>query len=260
METNREALKQIKDPETGGWLLQSETLKHWQQKPGALCWLRGMAGCGKTVLMASVVEHLRHISPASALICMYYFRFDDARRRTFHEFIKSLVFQCCLADPDYSTQLLEPFYADHGYGSCEPRLDFLVSVLRKLLLRRDNDQQQCYITVDALDECSDIPLLCGWIADTRLWRFNTVHLLLTSRVLPVIQEVLKGKLSKFISVSFEDEKVDLDIARHVEHTLQNDPKLSGFPQHLKAEIKTRLVEGAKGMSVTHFHLGKRLPL
>lgn len=99
--------------------------------------------------------------------------------------------------------------------------------------------------VDALDECSDPDVLCTWIRDTQRWRFETVHLLFTSRTFPKIEAVLSNV--KFVDIPFQNEQVDEDIARHVDTVLQCDRKLSTLPRHLQLKIKDSLVEGAKGM-------------
>ena len=192
---------------------------------------------------ASLAKYLRESMSGDAVLCIYYFRFDDAKRRTFREFIKSVILQCALADMDYATRLLKPLFVDHGHGSCEPRLDALLAVLERLL----RHCRQCYLVVDALDECTDTHLLCEWISDVQRWRFDTVHLFLTSRVFPHLQATLQNL--RFTDIEFDNDEVDKDIARHIERVLRDDTKLSALSGDLKHEIKTRLVEGGNGMSV-----------
>ncbi|KAF6809191.1 hypothetical protein CSOJ01_07069 [Colletotrichum sojae] len=42
---------------TGLWLVQSPKFKTWLDRPGSFLWLRGFAGCGKSVLCSTAIQH-----------------------------------------------------------------------------------------------------------------------------------------------------------------------------------------------------------
>ncbi|KAJ7144588.1 hypothetical protein C8R44DRAFT_582826, partial [Mycena epipterygia] len=48
-----------RQPDTGGWLLESDSFKQWKSGTGGILWCRGMPGAGKTVLVSIIVDHLR---------------------------------------------------------------------------------------------------------------------------------------------------------------------------------------------------------
>lgn len=99
LEVYRQALDDM-EPGSGGWFLEGEQMVSWQKEPGSLYWLHGIPGCGKTVLASSIIERVRATKSDETVLCVYYFRFDDPRRRKFHEFVASMVLQCSLADLD----------------------------------------------------------------------------------------------------------------------------------------------------------------
>ncbi len=45
---------------TGSWLLQSASFKSWLDSPNSFLWMNGFAGCGKSVLLSTVIQYTFH--------------------------------------------------------------------------------------------------------------------------------------------------------------------------------------------------------
>jgi hypothetical protein len=79
------------------------------------------------------------------------------------------------------------------------------------------------------------------ITDIRSWPTSKIHLLVTSRWEPDINEKLAPLLTA-PAISIEGSGMDGDIKKHIKNQLATDPKLMGWSDDLKAHIKRTLVE------------------
>ena len=94
---------------TGNWLLESPDYCAWRAGSGALLWLNGISGCGKTVLSATVIEDVRQFSSTNKDTCYayYYFDFNDAAKRKPHSMVSSLLgmLSCSMESPPQYVQI-----------------------------------------------------------------------------------------------------------------------------------------------------------
>ena len=67
---NHRAAHEAHEPLTGNWLLESPDYCAWRADSGALLWLNGISGCGKTVLSATVVEDVRRFCSTNQTTAM----------------------------------------------------------------------------------------------------------------------------------------------------------------------------------------------
>ena len=71
---NYQAALEHRKPRTGGWLTDSDIFRRWSQHEHGIFWLRGLPGCGKTVLTSTVVEYVQYsLAPKDKGIALGYF-------------------------------------------------------------------------------------------------------------------------------------------------------------------------------------------
>lgn len=116
-----------------------------------------------------------------------------------------------------------------------------------LLLRRF---PRTFIIIDALDECSEREEIMDMLASLVVHKPGEVHVLITSRREQDIETGLKD-IGSMSSVCLQRKAVDADIRLHVCNRINQDRKLSKWPDSVKREIESTLVDGAHGMY--HFH-------
>ena len=109
---------------------------------------------------------------------------------------------------------------------------------------------QTFIIADALDECpsnsTERAELCALLTEFSRWALPNLHILVTSRKEPDINEAL-STLVTFPPICIQSKQVAADIRLHVRTELANDPKLKKWSLQIKEEIENTLVEGADGM-------------
>ncbi|KAA6408778.1 MAG: hypothetical protein FRX48_07121 [Lasallia pustulata] len=93
-EESYEAALRQKQPSTGRWFLESDIFKKWLGTKNTLLWLHGIPGCGKTVLSATIVEHLRfkYRAPAYGL-AYFYCDHRNSKQQTVGYFLMTVVRQ-----------------------------------------------------------------------------------------------------------------------------------------------------------------------
>lgn len=56
---NHQAALRSRQSGTGSWLTESAAFREWSQHDHGIFWLRGLPGCGKTILVSTVVEYVQ---------------------------------------------------------------------------------------------------------------------------------------------------------------------------------------------------------
>lgn len=229
-------------PSTGLWFINGHQFRTWLEERNSLLWLNGFAGCGKSVLCSTTIQHtfreMRHKHGVG--IAFFYFSFGDEAKQDDNGMIRTLLLQLSV-QLENGERDLEQLHALYKSGS--PPVDALLESLRGFLQRlRDT-----YILLDALDEsprgCKREGVLRA-IQVIRSWSIPSVHLLVTSRNELDIRESLGPSHDQ--DLSLRNSEVDGDIANFVTYQLQNDAKLQKWKaRHDK--IQAKLSTGAKGV-------------
>ncbi|KAG8405730.1 hypothetical protein J3458_021669 [Metarhizium acridum] len=89
--TNANHARKLRHEGTGAWLLKSPVFQEWHSGLRRHLWLNGLAGYGKTVLSATVLDHLTEGS--DRLILNFFFDFSDTTKQTLDGMLWSLAFQ-----------------------------------------------------------------------------------------------------------------------------------------------------------------------
>ena len=238
---NHRAAQEAHEPLTGNWLLGSADYCAWRAGSGALLWLNGISGCGKTVLSATVIEDVSRFCSINPDTCYayYYFDFNDTAKRKAYSMVSSL-----LGMLGYSTesqpQCIRDLHDKHLSGQQEPSFDDIVSALVSVLQGR----RKIYILLDALDECSEQDRLLKCICTIESTCKN-VNIFVSSRREYNITEALVDRVKYDIDMKIA--AVDADIELFVRNFLSTDRALSKWPSDIRAEIKDELCGRSGGM-------------
>ena len=211
-------------PGTGSWLWETEPYRRWRQSPhhGGL-WIKGVPGAGKSVLAASLVDHLRATEDADTPILFFFFRHIILANR--HP--KSLM-------RDWLAQLLPHSIALQGAlhpmvkaGKIDSISD---NVLWDCVLKGLEDVPQAFCVADALDEMETTGSASFFQRLNRLATFSPakVKLFMTSRPRQDLQSCLSA--TSTIHISLEEEKVGREIEVFIKHRLSESTSLSEADQ------------------------------
>ncbi|KAI0406290.1 hypothetical protein F4802DRAFT_613498 [Xylaria palmicola] len=152
---------------TGGWVFKSPVWRDWKNEDGSI-------GSGKTVLSATITDHLLASRQASESISFFFPRFDYADSLMADTVIRSLIRQNL--QPDLVDKLsYDITKAYNSFYSQDTMLDLLVS---KTAIFSTN-----YLLIDSLDECEpkDLQKILQILAATINRSSSKVKVLIVSR-------------------------------------------------------------------------------
>ena len=237
--SNHSVVRQKCEPGTGEWFLSSNQFEEWFQAETKSLLLYGIPGSGKTVLCSTIIESVRSRCTSDESCAFFYFDSisGQVEKQTVSGMLSSFLAQISATQIEPEVHQL---YEQCEKGRRTPTVDEIAETIFTVLC----NGRKMYLIVDALDECSERPLLLRVIAQI-LQLDGDIHLLLTSRKEYDIQTTLLPSIT--VIVSMEDGHVDSDIRMHVEQCLRNDPKLCQWDEKIKDEIVKELVSGANGM-------------
>jgi hypothetical protein len=89
--------------------LKHPVFQSWKLGLRQHVWLRGLAGCGKTVLSTAVLDHLEE--GRDRLLLSFFFDFSDTSKQTVDGMLRSLAFQL------YQTTSASAMHLDALYGA-----------------------------------------------------------------------------------------------------------------------------------------------
>lgn len=198
-----------------------------------------VAGAGKSVLAAVVIDTLRNVSPVPDPVSVagLYFNFKDEHTQTPENLLAALCLQL-VDDSETPPESIESLYKDHGSKRTRPTVQEILNVLHELL----KQPKSTYVIVDALDECT---------AEVRSFLFRElkalrtkIRLLVTTRPIDKIVEEFQDGL--IIDISARED----DLSRYITSRIESSGKLSNLLQGhiaLATDIKERIISKANGM-------------
>ena len=230
-------------PSTGVWFVNRGQFRTWLEERNSFLWLNGFAGCGKSVLCSTAIQHtFREMRRKQRVgIAFFYFDFRDEAKQDDNGMLRALLLQLSLQLHDGERDL-EQLHALHKHGS--PPVDALLVSLRRFC----EQFRDVYILLDALDEsprkdCKREGVLRA-IQVIRSWSISGVHVLVTSRNELNIRESLYPSGDE--DIPLKNPEIDRDIANFVSYQLENDVKLQKWKARHE-EIKVKLTMGAQGV-------------
>ena len=241
--TNANHARTLHHEGTGAWLLENLVFQSWHLGSRQHLWLHGLAGCGKTVLSATVLDYLAKGN--DRLILSFFFDFSDTTKQTLDGMLRSLAFQ--LYQDGVGTAIhLHALFQAHQNGSDQPTTKALLDIVFKMLVV----QRKVSIVLDALDESKTRKDVLLWIKDVvSRPKLAHVQLLYTGRPESEFLRDIPPLIGKKNCLSLDKQAVDADIRLWVtaQLTQRRDFKEKPLPQDLLERIRTKVGEGADGM-------------
>jgi len=196
----------------------------------------------KARFSSTVIEHLVQYCqkmPQTA-VAYFYFDFNDTGKRDTASLVRSLITQLSTQHELIPQPLLD-LYQTHGNGTKPVEEQALIATLRNLVLVFHN----VYLVFDALDESTNCEEVLELIHMIQSWELSYLHLTVTSRQLPEIEE----SLADFVTdkICLHDSELNKDIILYVADKLENDKTLAKWPIEIKLQIQTKLLAEQDGM-------------
>ncbi|ETS80402.1 hypothetical protein PFICI_07931 [Pestalotiopsis fici W106-1] len=230
-----------RQPQTGLWLVKGQRFTDWVTSHRSFLWLRGFAGCGKSVLCSTAIQHTyrhRRSNPQIG-IAFFFFTFNDEDKQATSALLRALVSQL-------STQAVKSTHLARlrdSYRQAAPPDEALLGCLRQLI----GTFQDVYILIDALDESprdKHREAVLQLLTDIRAWQEPRLHLLVTSRDEVDIRDELD--LDPSLIIEMRNSEVDQDITAFIRQTLQDKRKFAKWKKHHNT-IQDALTQRANGM-------------
>ncbi|RMZ88772.1 hypothetical protein DV736_g3997, partial [Chaetothyriales sp. CBS 134916] len=231
---------------TGQWLVQGPAYTAWLQQDNSFLWLYGFAGCGKSVLCSTAIQHtiLHRQSSPHSVVAFFFFTFNDHLKQDASAALRALLLQLCGQISGLESDLTR---LKESYNHGTPPVKVLLEHLRQAVTQC----RHVYILLDALDESppdSSRDKVLSVIETLRQWQLPSLHLLVTSRDLPDIRDHLQlpTLYQGAEHVMLNNDSVYQDISRFVSFKVDHDPQLQRWGQH-REKIKSYLTQHAGGI-------------
>ncbi|KAI0901985.1 hypothetical protein F4806DRAFT_502000 [Annulohypoxylon nitens] len=228
-------------PNTCSWFLRHPRYLDWKLESNSFLWLTGIPGCGKTILISSVIEDLNK-SQSSNLI-YFYFDIYHSRQRTQDDMIRSLIIQLYEKRTDTRTHL-DSLYSQCKKGLEQPSFELLYSTFRDII----QDAGELWMIIDAIDECATtnkdgVGEIISLIVELR--RLQTdIHILVTSRQEQYIKATSTGSICPLSIFPILSDLIKKDIDAYIYSRISGSQR---WRDSEPREIEKLLVERAGGM-------------
>lgn len=239
-------------PGTGRWFIEGHAFSTWLSKAQSFLWLFGFAGCGKSVLSSTVIEHLlqaQNYSKDKGLrtgIGFFYFSFREEMKQDSSAMLRALILQLSQQLED-DHKLLSQFYDKQRHAA--PSDQVLMKFLKKLLA----EFNATYIVLDGLDEVpSDRDHreeVLQTISAMRQCSIPGLHILVTSREEVDIQSSLfpGDHILPEEAIPLSNCHVNDDITSYICGSLDRDPELEWIKRNHHDRVREKLASRAAGV-------------
>ncbi|KAF2196060.1 purine and uridine phosphorylase, partial [Delitschia confertaspora ATCC 74209] len=247
--TNYNKALQQREENTGVWLLQQTAFENWKTQQNSFLWLRGIPGCGKTILTSTVIEDCEKNNLVETLL-YFYFDFNDTSKQTLENMLRSLISQLYQKKED-NQKYLDILFSTHGDGHHQPSCKSLCEVFYQMI----ESIKEVWIVLDALDECrtragSLTEGLLKWAKELLNSEQRNVHLLVTSRPEQDIHMELKYLARNKDDIVFiQSELIEHDINTYIHAKVKQGNGLKRWRQQPEVQdnIEAQLMQKANGM-------------
>ena len=228
------SIRELRTPGTCQTLVQEEIFASWMQHStsAGILWLHAGPGSGKSVKASFLIDHISSLGH----YCQYYFfRYQDALKRSVNTFFRSLAFQLCQDMPRFRSALLK--LADDNALAGKTHTRQIWKMLFESNLFSLDLHSPVYWVIDAVDE-SDSPEVLISILKS-IPRTMPIRIILISRHLPS----MSSSLNRFPSEVSVDE-MDIsnnrdDIRRFAEEESVHLPGDEGFHSKVVDQLLRR---------------------
>ena len=241
--------------DTCAWLLHDDSYRRWKDSsPDQHLLLHGIAGCGKSVLAASIVEDLTN---ANQPTLYHYATFADSRSLETKHILGSLLKQCILLNlcsESFVEGLLEQysrskssFDEDHLFKALHSALEGDSDSEIRSKRNADASKSNPCCLIDGLDECSEKTQqeLKQWIAALRQINLR-LRLVVTYREDGPIRGLFDGWSEILVNLSQSQDDVQKYVRTSIEDKIK-DGSLRIPQSSLKQEIIEALIAKSGGL-------------
>ncbi|KAH7205287.1 hypothetical protein BKA60DRAFT_685024 [Fusarium oxysporum] len=237
--TNANSARKRRHPGTGAWLLNSPAFQEWKLGSRQHLWLYGLAGCGKTILSTTILDHLLQTNTHTTLA--FFFDFSDPKKQKLEDLLRSLAAQLHHTGNE-AARRLDGLFASHDDGRRQPDTTVLSACVDTMICITG----KVIVIIDALDECITREELLPWL---RGLASSNAQLLVTGRPEAAFQREIPRSFDEHNCISLNKQAVNADICSYVEATLKQnadfvDKRLS--PSTLE-EMRDKIGNRADGM-------------
>ena len=201
---NYSAALKRRQPGTGAWLTASEDFETWSQRDHGVFWLRGLPGCGKTVLTSTVVEYIqRSIVSKNNGVALAYFYIDyrDPAKQSLDACLATIVKQMIDQNPQGTKQLEELNEQKQRSFSRNLTASDYIGIIKLLA----DMQTKVYIVIDALDEAPEPgPFVDAFTQLSARECGTPIVMLVSSRNSTDLENLLMPVATKHVLVSSEE--------------------------------------------------------
>jgi hypothetical protein len=237
--TNANLARKCRHPGTGAWLLNSHAFQEWKLGSRQHLWLYGLAGCGKTILSMTILDHLLQIDTFTTLA--FFFDFSDAKKQKLEDLLRSLAVQLYHTGSE-AARRLDSLFTSHNDGGRQPDTTTLLACVDTMI----QTAGKVFIIIDALDECTAREELLQWLKHLAP---RKAQLLITGRPEAEFQREIPRLLDERNCVLLNKQAVNADICSYVEATLKKKPDFvdKKLSLNMLEEIRDKIGNRANGM-------------
>jgi hypothetical protein len=229
-----------KEEGTGSWFLDAAQFKDWIQGSKQTLFCPGMPGAGKTMIAAMAVDHLSRQSEANGVACIFCNYKARADQQNAVVLLTAILRQLVQAQSSIPESVLR-LHEHHSRRSTRPLLKEIFTTLKSVV----KDYSRVYLVVDALDECpaedGTRGRLLANILGLQKEAGTDLHLMVTSRFIPDIEEKFKEALRLEVRASDEDVKI------FVAGQMDRLPNVVQRNEELKDLVKNEITQAVDGM-------------
>ena len=199
---------------------------------------------------STIIEEIKTMQKSGrALLAMYYYDFQEGKKRDLYGLLSSVLFQLSDQSDSYHS-ILSTFYSTHLNGAQSPSNGELIRCFVDLLKL---PSQPIYLIVDALDECpstsslsSPREELLSLLEDLVEEHLPNLRICVTSRPEVDIKTILEPLA--FRSLSLHDASGQQgDIRNYIKSIVSTNKKMQNWSPHLKQLVTDVLTRRADGM-------------
>ncbi|SCO84738.1 uncharacterized protein FRV6_08865 [Fusarium oxysporum] len=237
--TNANMARKRRHPGTGTWLLNSPVFQEWKLGSRQHLWLYGLAGCGKTILSTTILDHLLRIDTYTTLA--FFFDFNDPKKQKLEDLLRSLAVQLYYTGND-AARRLDSLFTSHDGGRRQPDTNALSACVDAMI----QIAGKVFIIIDALDECIAREELLQWLKHLAS---RKAQLIVTGRPEVEFQSAIPRSFGKRNCVQLDKNVVNGDIRSYVEATLEQKPDFvdKKLSPNILEEMRDKIGNGADGM-------------
>ncbi|KAI5777195.1 hypothetical protein EDC01DRAFT_679823 [Geopyxis carbonaria] len=239
--------ERLRQAGTTDWLFNTKEFIAWQNplQDSSLLWLNGIPGSGKTILVSSVIDKLRALTTGNNGIAYAYCDYNETESKSTSSVLRVLLAQLLVLRPDACRSVINKLEESERRKERPPSAP---DMLQKLILEVvSKGFDGVTLIIDALDECEDREPLAQSLAE--LSCHPQVNVFVASRDEIDLRTTLNEGDADTIELSIRAHAHEQgeDIQTYIVERIESEPRMQRYPETLKTQIITTLLEGAEGM-------------